>query len=76
MKAGLSTETGTRRPVILVVEDDENVLHLVSAYLEHEGYEVIQAGDGRKVWLAPPISHRLVANALSLPDPHATRAPA
>jgi two-component system alkaline phosphatase synthesis response regulator PhoP len=32
--------------VILVVEDDENVLHLVSAYLEHEGYEVVQAGDG------------------------------
>lgn len=47
MEANSSTELGVRRPVILVVEDDENVLHLVSAYLEHEGYEVVQAGDGR-----------------------------
>lgn len=47
MDANSSTKPGVRRPVILVVEDDENVLHLVSAYLEHEGYEVVQAGDGR-----------------------------
>ena len=47
MVVGSTIEMGARRPVILVVEDDENVLHLVSAYLEHEGYDVVQAGDGR-----------------------------
>jgi two-component system alkaline phosphatase synthesis response regulator PhoP len=31
---------------ILVVDDDDNVRHLVAAYLEREGYEVSQAPDG------------------------------
>lgn len=40
-------ERGARRPRVLVVEDDDNVRRLVAAYLEGEGYEVIQAADGR-----------------------------
>lgn len=35
-----------RRVRILVVDDDDNVRHLVSAYLEREGYEVTEAADG------------------------------
>jgi two-component system alkaline phosphatase synthesis response regulator PhoP len=31
---------------ILVVDDDENLRHLVAAYLEREGYEMFEAGDG------------------------------
>ena len=31
---------------ILVVDDDENVRRLVAAYLEREGYELLQAADG------------------------------
>ena len=43
-----SSMNPTVRPSrILVVEDDVNVRRLVAAYLEREGYEVIQAADGR-----------------------------
>ena len=35
-----------RLPRILVVEDDDNVRWLVAAYLEREGFEILQAGDG------------------------------
>lgn len=31
---------------ILVVDDDENVRRLVAAYLEREGYQMLQAADG------------------------------
>ena len=37
---------GTSRP-ILVVDDDAKIVRLVRAYLEREGYRVIEAGDGR-----------------------------
>ena len=40
------TEPGTSLR-ILVVDDDENLRRLVSAYLETEGYQVTQAADGR-----------------------------
>lgn len=33
---------------ILVVDDTEDVVRVVKMYLEHHGYEVITAGDGRK----------------------------
>jgi two-component system, OmpR family, alkaline phosphatase synthesis response regulator PhoP len=36
-----------QRPLrILVVDDDENLRRLVAAYLEREGYEMSEAGDG------------------------------
>lgn len=35
-----------RNTSVLVVEDDENILNLLSAYLESAGYEVVTATDG------------------------------
>ena len=37
---------GETRP-ILVVDDDPKIVRLVRAYLEREGYAVVEAGDGR-----------------------------
>jgi DNA-binding response OmpR family regulator len=42
--SGLEPRSGVR---ILVVDDDENLRRLVAAYLETEGYQVLQAADGR-----------------------------
>jgi PAS domain S-box-containing protein len=43
----------TDRPKrILVAEDDPPIMHLLSAQLEMEGYEVIQAIDGAVAWQA------------------------
>ncbi len=42
-----STAPAPRSARILVVEDDDNVRHLVAAYLEREGYEVVLSDDGR-----------------------------
>ena len=47
METRSDIEPGARPSRILVVEDDDNVRRLVAAYLEREGYEVIQAADGR-----------------------------
>ena len=44
---------------VLVVDDDPNVVEVITANLEAEGYEVETAGDGVEAW------DRLVA---SLPD--------
>lgn len=41
---------------ILVVDDDDNVRHLVSVYLESEGYYVIQAADGAAALRAVEVS--------------------
>jgi two-component system alkaline phosphatase synthesis response regulator PhoP len=41
---------------ILVVDDDDNVRRLVSAYLEHEGYHVIQGADGTAALRAVEVS--------------------
>jgi DNA-binding response OmpR family regulator len=34
------------RPAILVVDDDENIRHLLRLYLEREGFRVVDSGDG------------------------------
>jgi DNA-binding response OmpR family regulator len=41
-----ATGAGAIRP-ILVVDDDAKIVRLVRAYLERDGYEVIEAADGR-----------------------------
>jgi two-component system alkaline phosphatase synthesis response regulator PhoP len=41
---------------ILVVDDDDNVRRLVTAYLEREGYQVIQAADGAAALRAVEVS--------------------
>ena len=37
-----------QRPLILVADDDQDILALVSFRLEKAGYEVVQAGDGEE----------------------------
>jgi two-component system alkaline phosphatase synthesis response regulator PhoP len=43
---GVGSPEQARAGLILVVDDDDNVRHLVVAYLEREGYEVHEAVDG------------------------------
>lgn len=38
----------SERKAILVVEDEDKVRSFVRLYLEHEGYRVIEAGNGRE----------------------------
>lgn len=39
-------DTGTGRPRVLVIDDEENICELITLYFEKAGYEVICAGDG------------------------------
>ena len=56
-----------QRPVILCVDDESNILELLTFNLEASGYEVIPAGTGREA-LASAASASLVLLDLSLPD--------
>ena len=40
--------SAVRKPTVLVVEDDNVTIHLVSHILEREGFEVIVTSDGRR----------------------------
>src|SRR5436190_3382574 len=54
---------------VLLVEDEENLASLVSAYLEQEGYRVVSVGTGAEALQAveqQPV--RLVVLDLNLPD--------
>jgi len=42
----MRSATGEAPPVVLVADDDEDVLQLVAAVLEEEGYEIETACDG------------------------------
>jgi len=42
----MRSATGEAPPVVLVADDDEDVLELVAAVLEEEGYEIETARDG------------------------------
>lgn len=42
----VTTPSGQQRPLVLVVDDEEAVRALLRRYLELEGYEVCEAGDG------------------------------
>jgi DNA-binding response OmpR family regulator len=59
------------RPAILVVEDDDQIAHLIRYILEQEGYEVKHAADGKSALaligggMAPPA---LVTLDIALPD--------
>ncbi len=39
-------DTGTSKPVVLVIDDEENVCELITLYFEKAGYAVACAGDG------------------------------
>jgi DNA-binding response OmpR family regulator len=45
MTARATSQTGDERPV-LVVDDDQKIVHLVRTYLEREGFRVVTAADG------------------------------
>jgi CheY-like chemotaxis protein len=38
--------TGSARPLILVVDDDAQIREAMASFLNDEGFEVVQAGDG------------------------------
>jgi len=46
-KAPPSRPPGSLRAPVLVVDDEENLRHLLRVILRREGYSVIEAGDGR-----------------------------
>ena len=47
MEEGVGREMGTKR-TILVVDDEPKLVKVVREYLEHDGYRVVSAGDGRE----------------------------
>ena len=58
----------TKQPVILVVEDDDDIRELVAFSLEDEGYKVEQAADGLKgLELAEALQPDLIVLDLMLP---------
>ena len=44
----MTAATGHTRPLVLVAEDDEDILELVAATLEGEGFDIARAADGRE----------------------------
>ncbi len=57
------------RPPILVVDDDPKIVRLVRAYLEREGFRVVEAGDGRTALAAVALEEpALVILDLMLPE--------
>jgi DNA-binding response OmpR family regulator len=58
----------TPRASVLIIEDDENVRRLITAYLECEGYSVVEAADGYSaVKIAEASSPDLMILDLMLP---------
>jgi PAS domain S-box-containing protein len=68
----LSTELAagiSRRPKILVVEDDRDLALLLRRQLESEGYRVLLAGTGEDaLWLAREAQPQLITLDIMLPD--------
>jgi CheY-like chemotaxis protein/anti-sigma regulatory factor (Ser/Thr protein kinase) len=63
------TEGITRRPKILVVEDDRDLALLLRRQLESEGYRVLLAGSGEDaLWLAQESKPQLITLDIMLPD--------
>jgi CheY-like chemotaxis protein len=59
----------TRRPKILVVEDDRDLAVLLRRQLESEGYQVLLAGTGEDaLWLAREAKPQLITLDIMLPD--------
>lgn len=59
----------TRRPKILVVEDDRDLAVLLRRQLESEGYQVLLAGTGEDaLWLAREAKPQLITLDVMLPD--------
>jgi len=60
--------SGTSRPTVLVVEDDENSLFILKKILQTKGYRVLQAWDGQQaVEIVEQQSLNLILLDLQLP---------
>jgi DNA-binding response OmpR family regulator len=46
----LSDIANSDQPVVLVADDDEDILELITFRLERSGYTVVQAHDGEEAW--------------------------
>lgn len=44
--------TESRKPLVLVADDDQDILSLVALRLERSGYDVVAAGDGQQALTA------------------------
>ena len=57
------------KPKILIIEDNEQNLYLITFILEKHGYEVVQARDGRQgIELASRVQPALILLDIQLPD--------
>ena len=57
------------KPKILVIEDNEQNMYLVTFILEKHGYQVVQAWDGRKgIELASQVKPTLILLDIQLPE--------
>ncbi len=64
-----SKETGSAPKRILVVEDEEDIVRLITFHLEKEGYRVLSTGSGREaLQLARQQSPNLVILDIMLPE--------
>jgi len=62
------SKTGNRKSKILVIEDNEQNMYLVTFILEKHGYEVVQAWDGREgIELAGRVKPALIILDIQLP---------
>lgn len=62
------SKIGNRRSKILVIEDNEQNLYLITFILEKNGYEVVQARDGREgIELAGRVIPALILLDIQLP---------
>lgn len=62
------THTNGDKPKILLIEDNEHNVYLISFILENSGYQVIQARDGRQgIDLAKEVKPALILLDIQLP---------
>ena len=43
-----TTDTSSQKPLIVIVDDEAHILHVVSLKLRNAGYEVISAQNGEE----------------------------
>ena len=66
-------QTPTKRPIVLVVEDDEAISALLVEFLEKEGFRACTATDGwQAVVQAEGMKLELVISDLAMPGPEGT----
>ncbi|HEX8653293.1 MAG TPA: PAS domain S-box protein [Pyrinomonadaceae bacterium] len=65
----MSTASSKNRPIVLAVNDAPEVLELLAVLLEHEGYRVVTADDGRRALeLAHTVEPDIVISDVVMPE--------